>query len=315
MEKEFNQVSKTPIALFTYNRPNHTQKVLESLSYCRRLDECSLYIFCDGPKNNEQLKNVNASRQVVESFAGPLQAKIIFRDENLGLAHSIVSGVTELCGKYGRVIVIEDDLELSPSFIDFMLQALDRYQDDELVYQISGFMYPIKTPDMPDVFFLPVTTTWGWATWDRAWKKFDWNATGYQKLLSDKKIRSAFDLDDSYPYSNMLKQRLIGKNDSWGILWWYAVFSVQGLVLYPGRTLVYNNGFDGTGTHCEYSREPIKAPEKNTFNIFPTTQIVTFPEKIAIHAQNLDLIKKDLHQSQRNIFQRILRILRTNFLL
>jgi len=63
-------------------------------------------------------------------------------------------------------------------------------------------------------------------------------------------MRKRFDLDGSYPYYDILIDRFSGKNDSWRILWWYAVFSVKGLVLYPGKTLICNKGFDGTGTHC-----------------------------------------------------------------
>lgn len=305
-----NQVYKIPIALFTYNRPHHTRQALESLSKCTRFDECSLFIYCDGPKQPDQIKNVIASQQVVQSFAETMDTEIIIQEKNIGLAHSIVSGVTDLCKRFGRVIVVEDDLVVHPSFIDYMLQALDRYQDDEKVYQISGFMFPVDTTKDNDSFFLPFITTWGWATWDRAWRKFDWNAPGYQKMLSDKNMRKRFDLDGNYPYCNMLIDRFSRKNDSWGILWWYAVFSAGGLVLYPKRTLVNNCGFDGTGTHCEYSIEHRENPLNQNFLTDPDCHIIQFPETRVIHIQNFSQVKKYLHRNRGNIFQTILRIIR-----
>ena len=270
--------SKTPIAVFTYNRPEHTQKVLESLSRCRRLDECAIFIFCDGPKSPKQTESVIASREIVRSFADKNPADVIIRENNWGLARSIVSGVTELCQRHGRVIVIEDDFVLSPSFIDYMLQSLDRYEDNERIYQVSGFMFPVENPEKPDVFFLSLTTSWGWATWNRAWTIFDWNAPGYQDLLSDKKVREQFDLDNSYPYYEMLKQRFSGKNDSWAILWWYAVFKAGGLVLHPKRSLVWVGGFDGSGTHC--GKSEIKLREVNNLWQFPSNQKLNFPDSL-----------------------------------
>jgi hypothetical protein len=303
-----NLASKTPIALFTYNRPHHARQALESLSRCKRFEECKLFIYCDGPKCPDQINNVNALQQVVQSFAEKLNADIIIQEKNIGLAHSIVSGVTDLCNKFGRVIVIEDDLVVSPSFIDYILQALDRYQDAENVYQISGFMYPLDHVEHTAAVFLPFTTTWGWATWDRAWKIFDWNATGYQKLFSDTNMRNRFNLDGSYPYYNMLIDRFSGKNDSWGILWGYAVFSVGGLVLHPGKTLVINNGFDGTGTHCGYSAERMESSKIIEFSTYTDDYVIEFPEHIAIDEQKFDHIKKHLRRNYWKIIQSMLRI-------
>jgi hypothetical protein len=241
---------KTPVAFFSYNRPDHAGRVLESLARCRRLDECRAYLYCDGPKGDRDRAVVEASRQVVREWASKLGSEMIVRSRNLGLAKSIVTGVTDLCREYGRVIVIEDDLILSPDFIDYMLQALDRYQDAPQVYQISGYMFPVKLTATTDAVFLPLTTTWGWATWERAWRLFDWQAVGALEALSDPAVQRRFDLDDAYPYSAMLRDRLAGKNDSWGILWWWTVFKRDGLALHPRHSLVSNRGFDGSGVHC-----------------------------------------------------------------
>jgi hypothetical protein len=243
-------VQATPVALFTYNRPDHTGRLLDSLSRCHRLDDIQLTIYCDGAKSEVDRASVEASRTLVRSRAGLFKAEIVERPENLGLAKSIVTGVSDLCRVYGRVIVIEDDLVLSPDFLDYMLQALDRYQDAPQVYQVSGFMFPIDLSATTDAMFLPLTTTWGWATWARAWQRFEWLPAGTLDALKDPAVQRRFDLDGSYPYSAMLRDRLAGRNDSWGILWWWTVFQAHGLVLYPKESLVVNEGFDDSGVHC-----------------------------------------------------------------
>ena len=250
MTHEVSQKQKTPIALFLYNRPSHSRLVLESLLRCHRLEECAVKIYCDGPKRAEDSAQVDSTRQIAHEWAPRLNAQVVEQENNLGLARSIVNGVSELCENHGRVIVIEDDFALSPSFLDYMLQGLNRYSDASNVYQISGYMFPIRHSSKPDAFFLPLTTTWGWATWARAWQIFDWEAADAQVLLSDPEVRRRFNLNNAYPYSEMLEDKLRGENDSWGILFWWAVFKAGGLVLHPRKSLVWNGGFDESGTHC-----------------------------------------------------------------
>ncbi|HEX2268803.1 MAG TPA: hypothetical protein VHH35_04690, partial [Pyrinomonadaceae bacterium] len=141
-------------------------------------------------------------------------------------------------------------LSLNPSFLDYMWLALDRYAAETNVYQISGYMFPIQHSPQPDAFFVPLTTTWGWATWSRAWRVFDWNAAGALDALRDPVTRRNFNLDNAYPYAEVLEGKLKGENDSWGILFWWAVFKAGGLVLHPRESLVWNGGFDDSGTHC-----------------------------------------------------------------
>ncbi len=254
---------KTPIAFFVYNRPAHAALALETLSCCERLDECSLRIYCDGPKNAAVAEGVAAARQVARDWAKRLGAEVVERETNLGLARSIVTGVTDFCESHGRVIVLEDDFALNPSFLDYMLQALDRYADEPNVYQVSGYMFPLEHPAKPDAFFLPLTTTWGWATWARAWRVFDWDAADALEKLRDPKLRRSFDLDGSYPYSAMLEQRLRNENDSWGILFWWAVFKAGGLALHPRESLVWVGGFDRSGTHCGDAAWSVPQPRES----------------------------------------------------
>ena len=302
-------VNKTPIALFTYNRPVHTQQALDALSRCACLGECDLHIYCDGPKSPEGTAAVEASRQVVRQWASQSKVTVIERPRNLGLARSIVSGVTELCQRYGWVIVLEDDFVVSPDFVDYMLQALDRYQDEPEVYQISGYMFAVEHPPQPDAFFLPLTTTRGWATWDRAWRIFDWSATGSREQLADPQTRRHFDLDDSYPYSAMLKRQLAGQLDSWGILWWWAVFKVNGLVLHPRQSLVWVGGFDDSGTHCGTGSD-FPQLRREAFMNPRLSQPITLPERIVEKRAAFNRIKTFIRTQGRHRRSLMVRISR-----
>jgi SAM-dependent methyltransferase len=115
--------------------------------------------------------------------------------------------------------------------------------------QVSGYQFPLDPPLHDKSLFLGFPTSWGWGTWARAWKRFDADARGYETLKNDSAARHRFDLDGSYPYFAMLERQLAGDIDSWAIRWHLSVFMHQGLVLYPGRSLVRNIGFDGSGTH------------------------------------------------------------------
>lgn len=251
-------MKSTPIAIFTYNRPDHARQLFESLLKCNRLDECSVYIFCDGPKTPEHLPNVMAMRQVAHGFASQINGAVVMeREHNLGLAHSIVDGATELCNRYGRVIVLEDDFLLHPFFIDFMLQSLDRYADDEGVAQVAGYLPPLHLKVESDALFLPLTTSCGWATWQRAWKLFSWDVELAITILeADTSLRSRFNLDDSYPYFDMLRAALAGRVDSWAVLWLWSTFYHGKLTLYPRRSLVWVGGFDSLATHTKQKEKP-----------------------------------------------------------
>ena len=298
---------KTPIALFLYNRPAHTRVVLESLSRCRRLDECTLRIFCDGPKRPEDATAVNAAREVAREWAERLDAEVVERDSNLGLARSVVSGVSELCDSHGRVVVIEDDFSLSPAFLDYMLSALDRYENEPNVYQICGYMFPIRHAPKPDAFLLPLTTTWGWATWSRAWKIFDWRPADAD-ALGDPEVRRRFNLNNAYPYAEMLERKLNGENDSWGILFWWAVFRANGLVLHPRKSLVWNGGFDESGVHCgdqAWTNQSLAEIASDPW----ATKPFLFPEQVATDEIAFGKVIRYLRseQSEGNFLERIRR--------
>lgn len=237
-----------PIAVFVFNRLEHTRRAIEALAQNPEFASSPLYVFCDGPRNEEEFTRVELVKEYVREI--PHSSKVIVESScNKGLANSIVSGIGRLCDEYGKVIVIEDDLVVSPVFLNYMNSALEYYVDSPQVMQISGHMFPVSLPGETDAVFLPFTTSWGWATWKRAWH-YKEDVIAAEMQIKNRHWRFSFDIDGAYPYSRMLIDRLDCKNNSWAIWWYFHVFSHSGLTLYPRVTLVNNEGFDGSGTHC-----------------------------------------------------------------
>lgn len=239
-----------PIAIFAYNRPIHLKRALDALRNNPEANASELFVFSDAAKNPSDTEVVNQVRQCVRHITGFAAVHVIERQKNYGLAKSIITGVEELCERFGRVIVLEDDLVVAPGFLEFMNRALDRYAENERVVQVSGFIFEV--PELrgnPSALFLPFTASWGWATWKRAWDKFDPTAQGWETLRIDADMRYGFNLSGSYDYATMLEKQMKGLRDSWAVRWYWTVFKARGLGLFPPVSLVSNSGFDGSGTH------------------------------------------------------------------
>ena len=238
-----------PIALFVYNRLDHTEQTVSALKRNLLAEDSDLFIFSDASKNLSSDEKVKAVRTFIKSTTGFKSLTIIERPHNLGLANSIIDGVTNLCNKYGQVIVLEDDLVTSPYFLKYMNNALDYYRDEEQVISIHGYIYPVDAK-LPETFFLRCADCWGWATWKRGWDIFEPNGEALLENLKQKKLEKQFNFDDTYDYVRMLKDQILKKNDSWAIRWHASAFLDNKLTLYPGESLVLNIGNDDSGTHC-----------------------------------------------------------------
>ncbi len=174
----------------------------------------------------------------------------VLREKNAGLAKSIIEGVSEVLKTHERVIVIEDDLLLSPHFLRYMNDALRLYADDRQVASIHAYCYPVRDP-MPETFFLRGADCWGWATWRRAWSHFRADGAALLRELREQGLTREFDLDGAYPFTRMLADQVAGRNDSWAIRWHASAYLADMLTLYPGRSLVHNIGNDASGTHSK----------------------------------------------------------------
>jgi len=163
-------MSLAPIVLFVYNRPEHTRQTIDALQKNDLAQESELFVYSDGTKNEKALPQVNKVREMVRRISGFKKVTVIERDRNWGLAANIIDGVTHVVGKYGTVIVLEDDLITSRNFLRFMNEALAVYKKEGAVYSITGHSFTDDVKDIDSSYFLAFTSSWGWATWEEKWR-------------------------------------------------------------------------------------------------------------------------------------------------
>lgn len=241
-----------PIVLFIYNRPDHTRKTLEALSKNILAEQSELFIFADGPKETvteEQLEKIHQTRAIAHEKKWCKTVTVIEADKNKGLAASIIFGVTDIVNKYGKIIVLEDDLITSPYFLKYMNDSLLVYENTENVACIHGFMYQHKTK-LPETFFIKGADCWGWATWKRAWSHFNSDSQYLLDEIKRRHLEKHFNFNNTYDYTGMLQMQIDGKISSWAIRWLTSAYLDDMYCLYPAKSLVINDGFDGSGTHC-----------------------------------------------------------------
>ena len=238
-----------PILLFVYNRPEHVRRNIQALLKNELAAESELFIYSDAAKDETSQATVKEVRAFIRSIQGFKKITITERTENWGLARSIIDGVTTLINRYGRVIVLEDDLVVAPHFLQFMNDALETYRNEERVGHIQACDFT-HDPSLPDTFLIKWTGSWGWATWDRAWKHFNADGKALLAELESRKLTYTFDFNGKYGYTRMLRRQIEGKNNSWAIRWNASLFLKDILSLNVGKSLVQNEGFDGSGTNC-----------------------------------------------------------------
>ncbi|MDK9694556.1 MAG: glycosyltransferase [Sulfurimonas sp.] len=242
----------SPIVLFVYNRPHHTRQTVEALQKNELASESELFIYSDAPKNENSISKVNEVREYIKTVDGFKKVTIIEREKNWGLANSIIDGVTKIVNKYGKIIVLEDDLVTSKYFLRFMNEALEMYKDEEKVFGVTGYAYPIKTDELASTFFMKAEGCWSWATWNKSWKYFEKDTDNLIKTF-DKKMIKEFNFENSIDFWSQVIHNKHGKINSWAIYWYATIFLKDGLFLYPKNSFTANIGFDGSGVHCDDS--------------------------------------------------------------
>lgn len=236
----------SPIVLFVFARPDHTRQTLTALAANQIADQSDLFVYADAARNKAEVESVNEVRELVHSTVGFRSVTVIEREYNYGLARNIIEGVTEVCNRYGRVIVLEDDIVTSTHFLSFMNAALDHYANEPRVWHISGWNYPIDPGDLGDAFLWQMMNCWGWATWSNRWKHFNKEPNRLISAWNEERIKR-FNLDGSYDFWAHIQANEIGQLNTWAIFWYATIFENNGLSLNPTRTYVLNIGHDGSG--------------------------------------------------------------------
>lgn len=243
-----NPEAFSPVALFAYRRPAHLRQTLQALRANPEASQTELFIFCDAAKDASVAGDVDAVRRMVQGDLGFAVAHVIFRDSNYGLARNITEGVSEVLRLRETVIVLEDDIFVSPFFLRFMNEALCSYRGSPRVGSISGYCYPVSDP-MPETYFIRGADCWGWATWRDRWSEYNPDGPALLRELKARNLCHAFDFDGAMGFVQMLEDQIAGRNNSWAVRWHASCYLRDRLILYPGRALAQNIGQDGSGTH------------------------------------------------------------------
>lgn len=287
----------SPIILFTYNRPWHTRQTIEALQQNFLALQSDLIIYSDAPKNNIAIDQVQQVRAYLKNISGFKSIKIIEQQQNLGLATSIISGVTEIVNTYGKVIVLEDDMVTSPYFLNYMNDALCHYKDCAEVFGITGFAYPLDCQYLPDTYFMKDEGCWGWATWSRAWNFFEKDTHSLINTFTPSMINE-FNFDSTTNFWSQVLLNHQGEINTWAIYWYATIFLNNGLFLHPRQTFIQNIGHDGSGVHCSNTNE-FNSQLVENYNM-------NFPEKLEVCNLAREAHKNYFH-SQNGFLNRVKR--------
>jgi hypothetical protein len=259
-------VRTAPVIVFAHRRADHLRRCVDSLRANPDAEHTDLTFFCDAARHIEDRPGVAAVRAYVESVDGFRSVRCLQHSSNLGLARSVIEGVTQSLTEHDRLIVLEDDLVVSPHFLRYMNDALHLYAHEPRVASVHGYVYPVSQP-LPETFFLRGADCWGWGTWRSAWSAFEPDGRKLLAELKRRRVTRDFDFGHRFPYTGMLEDQIAGRNSSWAILWHASCYLMDRLTLYPGRSLVQNIGNDGCGTHAEHSEHFSRAAFDGPINV------------------------------------------------
>jgi hypothetical protein len=290
----------TPIALFVYNRPDHTRRTIEALKANELAAESDLFIFSDGPKGLVDDISVKQVRAYIKKIDGFKCVKIEERAKNIGLASSVISGVSVIINRYGEVIVLEDDCITADSFLTFMNQALNHYKEDHRVGSVTGYSLPISIPmEYPwPVYLTRRHSSWGWGTYDHVWNGIDWNVSDYNQFRQCRDSQREFNAAGN-DMVGMLERQMVGKSDSWSIRFDYSCYRRGLLSLASTDNLLMNIGFDNTGVHCSPKGRRLQREFGGTY-----VKRYTFPDQIELYPWVEKGTQRLFHQS---LWARIIR--------
>jgi GT2 family glycosyltransferase len=237
-----------PIALFAFNRPDKLNACLASLEENQGARSSDLYIFVDGPRDSKDIVKVEQVSDISRAATGFRSISVNISQKNLGLAKSLRSGISTVLREHNSIIVIEDDLILADSFLDFMNAGLARFAQEKRVASIQGFQYPV-IPPLNELVAIRGADCWGWGTWKDRWESTNFDTNQLLFELRSRELENDFDLDGSMPYTRMLENQRQGLIDSWAICWHASMFLQDRVSIHPSDSLVFNSGNDGQGTH------------------------------------------------------------------
>ena len=267
-----------PLVIFCYRRK--INNLIKSLLKNKHSINSELFIFSDGYKSQVDKNDVLKLRKSLTKITGFKSINITEAKRNNGLANSIIKGVNYVINKFGKAIILEDDLIVSSFFIDYMNDALKFYKYKKNIWSISGYGPALKCFKgyNKEVYLSLRSSSWGWATWADRWNKARWSMEYFESLRKNKNKINLFNQggDDLF---KMLELQYLGKIDSWAIRWQYRQFLNSAYSITPKISMTKNIGLkDNFSTHTkgENSKWNVKLAKTriNNFELKKNTQIL-----------------------------------------
>ena len=249
-----NTSTMAPICLVAFRRPAHTQAVLQALADCPEASESVLHVFIDGPRNPEERVQVKAVAERCRSATGFRQIMVREREQNLGMAQSVMQAVDAVLATHPYAIVIEDDVVPTRDFLTFMNTSLRRWHDTAQVMAISGYVFDDVSATVGNsAFFSRRGACWGWGVWQRSWTRLDRDRVRLIRRIEQSDVQAFLEPAGCMSMTRKLRDAVEGRDNSWSPMWFASCALDHGLFLYPPRPLTKNIGFDGSGEHGLHS--------------------------------------------------------------
>lgn len=239
-----------PVVLIAYNRLDHFKLTLASLIRNPEAKTTEINLFIDGPKNNDDLKIqeliINHAQGSKNNFA---TLNVVRRETNLGLRKNITQAINSVLENSHEVIVLEDDIIVSTSFLSYMNEALKVYKDNSKVWHINGFSELNYQERLENIYMSRFMSCWGWATWKNRWAYYerDIKKIFRESDFLDRAYLSLFGISNRW---RQIKANKTGKIDTWAVFWHATIAKKRGMCVSPWVSYTKNIGFDGSGTNC-----------------------------------------------------------------
>ncbi len=245
---------QTPVLLLMFNRPSETKRVFEEI---RKAKPTRFFIAADGPRENHPNDTVKCieTRGIVGDIDWQCEVKTLFRGENLGCKIAVSSAIDWFFQNVSEGIILEDDCLPDPSFFEFCEQMLQKYKNDNRVMMVGGSNYSgswqasANASSDPSYLFSRYARLWGWATWRRAWQKYDVNMASWADESNKKIIQKAVGNGHWKEKKWVYDQVFTNRKNTWDYQMEYIMLLLGGLAIVPKKNLIQNIGFGNDATH------------------------------------------------------------------
>jgi GT2 family glycosyltransferase len=241
-----------PVLLITFNRPDTTAQVLEAI---KLIVPEKLYVFSDAPRegNLDDLRKVSQVRDLFRDSDPNIKIETNFQSQNLGCAKGVTTAINWAFEKEDQLIILEDDCLPSQSFFLFCKTMLQKFRDDARVMHIAGTRWNDEYGDNTSIHFSSVGHIWGWATWKRAWSKYDFTINDWKENVD--KVHARFRSKVARQFWKEAFRNIHARpvKHTWDYQWQYTLFKFGGLAVMPDKNLISNIGVLGVHNHSSAS--------------------------------------------------------------